>query len=241
MIIEQNFYVSLRHVNDNMELTNKSLLGYLEDIGGRHSNLVGNGLKQIKETRRTWMILYWKLKVINRPKYDDIITVRTWSASRNNVFADRDFEILDKEKNVIAIATSRWVMVDIDEKKIAKMPEEIIEKYEPETEKRTFPDFKYDKLREPEKVDSSSFYTINRQMIDINNHVHNISYYDLAEIAIPDEILQTREFDDIEIMYKREIKLNEAVKLNYSEVDKDIVVTIKNEDETIIHAIVKFR
>lgn len=242
MKIEQNFYVSLRHVNGKMEITNKSLLGYLEDLGGRHSNLVGNGLKQINETKRTWMILYWKLKIIKRPKYDDVITVRTWSASNHKLYADRDFEVLNENKEIIAIATSRWVMVDVENKKIAKMTDELIKIYEPELEDRTFPGFEYSKIEEPENFISSSNYTINRQMIDINDHVHNISYYDLAEIAIPDEVLEEKEFDEVDIMYKREIKLNDNVKLNYSEIENgEKIVTIKSEDESIIHAIVKLR
>ena len=47
------------------------------------------------------------------------------------------------------------------------------------------------------------------------------------------------EFNNVEIMYKKEIKLGEAVKCNYTKLGKENIITIKSEDEKVLHAIVK--
>jgi len=44
---------------------------------------------------------------------------------------------------------------------------------------------------------------------------------------------------DIEVMYKKEIKFGENVKCFYTIQDDEHIVTIKNIDETVVHAIIK--
>ena len=77
-----------------------------------------------------------------------------------------------------------------------------------------------------------------RRDIDINKHMHNICYLDLAYEALPKDIYENTSFDNIEIMYKTGALLGEKVKCFYSDIDGEHIVTIKSEDETKLHAIV---
>ncbi len=52
-----------------------------------------------------------------------------------------------------------------------------------------------------------------RKDIDINKHMHNLYYLDLAYEALPDEIYNKRPFDYVRITYKKEIKLGEKGEL----------------------------
>jgi medium-chain acyl-[acyl-carrier-protein] hydrolase len=240
MYVEQKFFVGLQDIGMENKITNKAILGFLEDSGGIHSNIAGYGLKNIKETKLSWIILNWKLKVFKRANYAEMITVRTWSSKTDKLYAYRDFEVLNEDGEIIAVASSKWVAVNIETEKIIRLTEEIVGPYK-EEHRYMFPDYKYEKIIEPETILQSSSYTINRQMIDINKHVHNIYYYDLAEIAIPEEVLDSKEFSEVEINYKKEIKFGETVKCNYSVVDDEIIVTIKSEDESATHAIIKLK
>lgn len=78
-------------------------------------------------------------------------------------------------------------------------------------------------------------------MIDINRHLHNTYYMDLAKEVLPDEISFSNEINEFEIMYKNEIKLGEIVKVMYSKVDNYYYVVIKNMEENTIHAIIKLK
>ena len=78
-------------------------------------------------------------------------------------------------------------------------------------------------------------------MIDINKHLHNIYYLDIAKEALPEEIAFGNELNNFEIMYKKEIKLGEIVKALYSFEDGYHYVTIKSEDESIIHSIMRLK
>ena len=238
MYVEQKFFIGLQDIDASNKITNKAILTFLEDAGGVHSNLAGYGLKTIKETYFSWIILNWKLKVFKRADYADTVTVRTWSAGADKLYAYRDFEVLNEAGEIIAIATSKWISINLKTGKINKLTDEIIAPYKGEN-RRVFESYNFPKLEEPENIYSSVTYTINRQMIDINKHVHNVCYYDLAEIAIPEEILENTEFNNVEIMYKKEIKLGETVKCNYEKVENENIIAIKSEDEKNLHAIVK--
>ena len=73
MIVEREYYVKLSEIGKENKITNKALLGILEDIGGVHSNIAGYGIKTMDQTRLTWILIDWKVQVIRRPEYAEKI------------------------------------------------------------------------------------------------------------------------------------------------------------------------
>lgn len=69
--------------------------------------------------------------------------------------------------------------------------------------------------------------------------MHNLYYLDLAYEALPYDVYKNYSFDNIEIMYKKEVKLDETIKCLYSFNGKEHIVTVKNLDCSTLHAIVK--
>ena len=239
MIVNHKFYVGLRDINSNLELTNTGILACLEDVGCMHSEMAGYGLFNRDKTKKTWLLINWKVEVIKRPLYNDVITVQTWSRGMDKYYAYRDFKILDKDNNIIIKGTSKWVFVDIDKRKPVKISEEVGEAYFPENIS-VFEDNSMDKLIPPDEYISFVTYKVTKNMIDINNHLHNIYYMDIAKEALPDSLILNYDFKKFEIMYKKEIKLGQNVKAIYSKNNNEHYVTIKSEDEKILYAIVKF-
>ena len=239
MIVNHKFYVGLRDINSNLELTNTGILACLEDVGCMHSEIAGYGLFNRDKTKKTWLLINWKVEVIKRPLYNDVITVQTWSRGMDKYYAYRDFKILDKDNNIIIKGTSKWVFVDIDKRKPVKISEEVGEAYFPENIS-VFEDNSMDKLIPPDEYISFVTYKVTKNMIDINNHLHNIYYMDIAKEALPDSLILNYDFKKFEIMYKKEIKLGQKVKAIYSKNNNEHYVTIKSEDEKILYAIVKF-
>lgn len=236
-IIEHDFNTSIRDINKNTELTNKALFAFFEDIGGYHSDLVGFGLKDIEKTRISWVLLHWKLKVLKRIKYGDNIHIKTWSSGVVRSSCFRDFEVYNKNNELCAIATSKWTVINLD-KGLIRLTDDIIDKYNSE-EHFVFDSFKFDKLKEPTNSTLTFEYTVQRRDIDINNHMHNLYYLDLAYEALPKDIYENTSFDNVEIMYKSGAYLGDNLKCFYSQVDSEHFVTIKNNDETTLHAIIK--
>ena len=240
MFVEHKFYIGLSDINISKELTNTSLLKHLEDVAGLHSEIAGYGITDIEKTRKSWILLSWKVKVIKRPLVNDTLKVKTWSRKIDRFYAFRDFEVRDQYDNVVCIATSKWVFMDIDKLKIQKVGEEVIKKYKQETNSHVFEDEDIEKLIEPENHINKIEYKITRSMIDINQHLHNIYYLDIAKEVLPEDVYLKNELNNFIIMYKKEVKLGELLKAYYSKVNDYHYLTIKSQDD-VLHAIIKLK
>lgn len=240
MFVEHKFYVGLSDVNHNKELLNTSLLRYLEDIAGMHSEIAGYGFTDIEKTRRSWILLGWKVSMKKRPLINDTLTIKTWSRCIDKFYAFRDFEIRNQYEEVVGVATSKWIFIDIDKGKIVKVTDDVIKQYKQENVS-VFEEHDLEKINEPEEYISSVDFKITRNMIDINKHLHNTYYLDIAREVLPEETVFVKEYNDFEVMYKKEIKLGDTVKVLYSKIGEHDFVTIKNADETILHAVIKLK
>lgn len=186
-----------------------------------------------------WIILNWKLKVFSRPKTNTPLIVKTWIRSENPLFFYRDFEILDKKNSLVAKATSKWVLFDVNKNGITKIPKEIKTKYT-YVKKQTFTEKWNEKLKEPESSIFVMNYKVQRRDIDTNHHVNNLYYLDYAYEALPGEIYNKCKFLNVEIMYKHESKFGDTLSLFLSKcVNNEYIITIKDKESKTIHAIVR--
>ena len=224
-------------VDKNNKLTNKAIINFMQDIAGNQADSLGDGLKNKEETHTAWLLLNWKVRVFFRPKCDEKLTIKTWPRIMDKCFSWRDFEIHNGEK-LVAIATSKWVLVNSETEKIVRISEELKEKYAANG-KCVFEEEIVDKLKEPEGLELAYEETIGRTKIDTNNHLNNLYYLDYAIESLPEEVYQNNNFNNIEIMYKKEIKYKDKIKCLYKCENNEHIVVIKSEDLKTLHAIVK--
>ena len=183
------------------------------------------------------MVLYWKIKVINRPPWDTNLVIKTWPRDFTKISSWRDFEIYTESGEKIVVATSEWVLIDTRKFVIGRIDEKLIQDYGMVKE-RIFEEEVKGKLKEPTNLTKICEYTASRRDIDTNHHVYNVNYLDFAYDALPEDVKTS--FSDIEIYYKKQIKLGDTISLFYSQEENSSIVTIKSKDEKILHAILKF-
>ena len=239
MIFEHKFYIGIRDIDENNYITDKGFLAALEDTAGRHSEMAGFGLLEVPQNEKFWVVLAWHVNFIRRPKYNETLTIHTWSKPCQKIYVYRDFEIYDESGKLIATAGSKWVFINLKDNSITKVNDDMFKSYQIETKRSSTDNSLLNKMKEPNQYSSVISYTINREMIDIVGHVHNLNYLDLAYKALPDDVYK-KEFSKFDIMYKKEIKLNETVKCFYSKDNEYNIVSIKSEDESVLHSIVRF-
>ena len=235
MIYSNNYKIGLEDIGINYEASNKALLKIMEDVACLHSASVGYGVFEIETKKRVWMLLDWKIKILKRPKYNDEIKAETWSRKIERLYAYRDFQLKDKEGNIIAIGTSRWIFVDTDRRRPVRLTEDIANLYESEFDKNVF-----EEEMEDIKCEDYLFkkeYYIQRRDIDLNEHMHNLSYLDMAYEILPEDIYKNKIFDNVRIIYKKEIIYGERVECYYTEENNKYIITAKSEDK--VNAIIE--
>lgn len=238
MKYEYKVRIGLKDIGIEGLCKNKSILSYLEDAAGFHSDFVDCGIPKLNEENMTWVLLDWKLQIISRPKYGEEIIIQTWSKLPKKYYAYRDFKVIDRNGNVLAIATSKWVLIDLITGSLKTIPMEMMEKYEPE-EENVFECPQIEKTKEVERYEYSKEFLVSRNTIDVNRHMNNIHFLDFVYDTLPDDEFEKAEFKNVRITYKNEIKYGNRVKAFYKNQDEKCIVVLKDEEESKVYAIVE--
>lgn len=238
-IFTYEYTVKYFDIGSNNKLSLKSLMAILQEAAGLHSDEAGYGLNNIPKTHLTWLLLNWRVKIFSHSHWNEKLTVKTWPRTLEKLFSYRDFEVFDNNHHLVAIASSKWILVDTETKKIKRITPDIADAYGGAVLKSVFDTPFDEKINEPEKLALNFNYSIQRRDIDTNGHVNNLHYIDFALETLDEEICNKKDFDNLEIIYKKEIKYPEKIKCYYSFENNQHIITIKNEDDSIVHAIVK--
>lgn len=238
-VYEHMYTIDYIDINENNELTTRNFIKYMQEISGEHSTSVGYGLDDLLKVNMAWIILNWRVKIFSRPSCKDKIIIKTWIRGFDKIYSFREFEIYDDKNNLIAIASSKWVLKNHATKSIVRISPDIISAYDC-VNKSVFDDEINSKIKAPEVFDSNFEYVIQRRDIDTNHHVNNLYYIDFAYETLPDEVYNNYVFENVEVFYKKEIKYKEKIICRYSFVNGEHIVTINNEDLSQVHAVIKF-
>lgn len=109
-----------------------------------------------------------------------------------------------KAGELIIIATTEWVLIDVKKQGIAKITEKMANEYQI-VPKSVFEEEIKGKLKPEENMTKMHEYTARRRDIDANHHVNNVNYLEFAYDAFPKDLKV--DFNNIEIYYKKQIKL----------------------------------
>lgn len=198
----------------------------------------GFGALDISQTKASWILLDWKVKVLDRPMYAEELRVKTWGRYFQKAYTYRDYEIYNSKGELCVIATSKWALIDIEKRNVLKLTDEIKNKYKPE-EKSVFNEKVLDKMKIPTEFQREITYTVGRKDIDINNHMHNTYYLSLAYEVLPEDVYENRPYDNFRITYKKEIQLGDTITCKYTYENNEHIIVIMIPEKEVINAIIK--
>ena len=233
MIVKHDFFVGFRDVDANSNMKNSAILNMFQNIACIHSIEIG---RKFKGLASTWILTGYKVDIIKRPVYGEIVTASTWVREMKNIMATREFEIRDKDGNVMVTAISNWA--HMSNNRLTKVPEGNEEAYGIEPSVANYEETRLKKIIEPEQYMLEREHTVNWDWIDVNYHMNNIYYMDIVDIIMP-ESCRNSLCNSFEITYKKEVKCGETLKCFYAEQDGSKWVVVKSADLSCVHTIIK--
>lgn len=235
MVFSEKFYIGYSDVNRDYGVSNTALLKIFENVSCMHSDKAGDGMR---DSASRWFLRSYHVKIHKRAQHEDRVNARTWSRTAKASSASREFEILDENGGLLVTAISNWARVNTETMRPERITSEVLSCYDSEPDRTNFGDPWIEKLKEPESHSYERSFYIDRNFIDANNHMNNVFYLDLANLALPEEIYEKGECGEFEIMYKKSIGYGETVKCLFSESDSAYTVTVKNEDLSDTFAVI---
>ena len=218
-------------------LHHKGTLRILQEAAALASDSVGYGLKDVATKRVAWMITGWRLQFLERPKWPCSITVHTWPRTLDGFFSDRDFEVFCQGR-LIARATSRWLLVNVDSGHTTRITPEVTAAYD--LNNRNVFDTPIITTGRPCSAATEVFtHVIGRRDIDTNHHVNNLHYLDYALECLPEDVWENLP-DTVEILYRKQLCLGTAIHCFYSRQDNKHQIEIRSDESRTPHAFIWF-
>jgi len=229
---ELTFTPRISEVDATEKVMITAIMDYLQHIAYKHADQLGVGHHQIFHKNLTWLLLRYTIKMNRYPSPDEVLKVSSWVAeSGSSKYTVRDFEIKDKEENVICSVTTSWLLYNYRKRKSLNYKD-----YWPDfqAEERRALDYDFPNLALPSNITSRKQLKVRLQDLDINQHVNHVAHiYWLIE-AMPEKTRKKYKLEQIEISYKEQAFHEEDIC-----VESELIEDKKSKTLKAIHQIVK--
>ena len=183
---EYDSRVRLTEVDQDRKMTLTGILNAFQDCSTFHSEDLGVGLGYLEERSRMWVLRSWDIRIFSRPKLAERIRVGTWPYAFGKVTGQRNFRLLDARGNLAACADSDWVYMDTVRMRPVRIEEEVGRIYGTEPQLFLFQEEEAGAaIRIPEDLEKEVPFDIHVWHLDVNHHVNNGQYVQLAGAYLP--------------------------------------------------------
>ncbi|KAH9314363.1 hypothetical protein KI387_022990 [Taxus chinensis] len=223
---KENFTVRCYEVGVNKTATIEAVANLLQEVGCNHAQSVGfstDGFATTPTMRKRhliWVTARMHIEVYKYPVWGDVVEIETWCQAVGRIGTRRDWILKDAAtKAVIGRATSTWVMMNQDTRRLYRVTDDVRDEYTvfcPKVSRLVFPEEnsnsskKIPKLKDPAEHSRSSLMP-RRADLDMNKHVNNVTYIGWVLESMPQEVLESHELHSITLDYRRECNKDDVV------------------------------
>ena len=205
---ERQLLLGSEHVDCFRRMRTSALFELLQVVSIRHTEELGMGREKTLDKGLLWVVARMHAQIGRKPEYDERITVRTWPGETMHVLFPRYYEILSEQGETIVRASAVWSLMDAAARS-AVFPEEHGISIPGEERGGELPWLV--PVRPLDAVHRETF-SVPYSYVDINGHLNNTRYFDLAEDSIPAAV-EGRPLREVTAEYNREVRLGETLSL----------------------------
>ncbi len=229
MYFEDNYRVGARDTDPFNQCRPSSVLNFLQEAATDAAGELGVSRDEIVVRYHCFWMLARIWYRLDKPLFwDDVLTVRTWHRGGKGVSMYRDFDLY-RNGEPIGEAVSVWVLADLDTHKLKKLTE--VEEFHLTTGGDLCKDIKLHRARMPAEMAAAETRLLRYSDCDVNGHVNNVRYADLACDALRLEQTGAGRFvSSVHISYLKECRPGETLTLYTGE--KDGLWCVRGADST---------
>ncbi|XP_030531113.1 palmitoyl-acyl carrier protein thioesterase, chloroplastic-like [Rhodamnia argentea] len=218
-VYRQTFIIRSYEIGPDKTATMETLMNLLQETALNHvtsSGLAGNGFGATREMslrKLIWVVTRIHVQVQRYSSWGDVVEIDTWVDAAGKNGMRRDWIIRDyNTQEIITRATSTWVIMNRDTRRLTKIPDQVREEVIP---------FYLNKLSIPteendtDKIDKLTDATAERirsglaprwNDMDANQHVNNVKYIGWILESVPINVLEAYSLTSMTLEYRRECR-----------------------------------
>ncbi len=205
---------------------------YLQDIADRHASELGVGIQHLWEQRLAWVLTRLRLVIRDLPSNNQTFTLQTWPVMANKLYTWRQFRLLDNDGRPIVRGASAWVVINVDERAVVRMPQAVRDIIPPENAPEELP-LGEDPSKTPpvthELSDAIVPFRARLSDLDLLGHVNNATLCQwLMEANIP--FMRERGLSPVEfsVRFRKELRSAGQALSRVHRIRDDDVVTCRH-------------
>lgn len=208
----RNYLVHYYEIDKKRRITIPTIFHYLEDMAIRNSEEIGLTLDYYEENNQGWMLIQWDIEILRYPMFNEEVTITTTPSAFISFMANREYEITDKEGNLLISAKSVWLLADMNTRRPIRIPDTMYNTFGIGKESADH----YYKLDELKAMDNGSYCSdvkIKNTDLDSNDHVNNVKYVEWALASLPPHCVDNYAACRIKANYRKELNLHDEAKV----------------------------
>ena len=170
-----------KDVDLHRRLRTSRLFELLQEASIRHTEELGMGRDKTLDKGILWMVGLQRAEIRRMPVYDEQIVLKSWPGKTMHLFFPRYYQLETAAGEPLLKASALWTLVDEKTRKVV-FPEKygVVIEGEVTGEEISLP-------ASPRKLetDRAEPFRVPYSYVDLNGHMNNTRYFDLAEDCIP--------------------------------------------------------
>lgn len=178
--------VSYWDVDRDQLMTLAGVFKLLQEAAIKHADVYGLGAKAMIAHGESWVLNRIAVEIARYPRYEEKVTVRTWSAGIRGFRGYRDLRVYCGEELVVR-ASSLWLYINLRTKSLTRVAPDIAERFPVGQAEVYRPDL--DKARYEAPGDKAAVTDVSLRYSDFdgNAHLNNTAYLDCLQTALAEQ------------------------------------------------------
>lgn len=218
--LQHQYTIPCYDTDASWHLKPASFMNYAQEAAGQHAIILGFGYDELIKTNTAWILSRMHIKFLDTPKWRDQVTLTTWHKGLNRLFYLRDFIMTDAQDNAIIKATTSWLVLNLETRRLVRDPELMDEGTVNAEHVLETP---ADKVQMPKDIvpEMVMEHVVSYSDVDANAHANNAMYMQWAMDAVEYEMTSAHQVKELTINFNHETKGGDLVKIYRAVVENE--------------------
>jgi len=184
------------------------LFTMLQEAAIAHTEFLGAGRDKTLDRGLLWVVTLQQAVIRRMPAYDDVIRLRSLPGEMLHAFYPRHYALTDGDGETLATASALWALMDAETRTMVFPAQSGVAIPGAKPAWETF----FPAAPKLPQAAAEQRFTVPYSYVDLNGHMNNTRYFDLAEDLMP-PALRARPLCEVRTEYTGEARLGETITL----------------------------
>ncbi len=210
-VYREEIHLRSKDVDLYRRLRTSELFRLLQEASIRHTEELGMGRDKTLDKGILWVLTLQRCEIARMPEYDEHVVLKSWPGQTMHLFFPRYYSMETAEGEPLLKASALWCLVDQQSRKMV-----FPEKYGVEIQGvRTGEEIALPGAVRRQDCREERRFRVPYSYVDLNGHMNNTRYFDLAEDTIP-AAEEGKRLSRICVEYTAEARLGEELTLRWT-------------------------